>query len=88
MSDGLPDRLTDLLDLRRKLIEASDLAEPGSLPAIARELRLVGEAIADLAPAEEVDLVDDLAARRAARIAETVEAGGAAEDGKRRGRSG
>lgn len=84
-SADLPDRLADLLDIRSKLIAASVVAEPGSLPAIARELRLVGAEIANIAPAEETDLVDDLAARRAARIAGTHEADPPAKGGKRGG---
>lgn len=77
MSDDAPDRLADLLDLRRKLVAASDVAEPRELPAIARELRLTTAEITDLAPEEEGDLVDDLAARRAARIANAEQAGSA-----------
>lgn len=77
MSDDAPDRLADLLDLRRKLVAASDVAELRELPAIARELRLTTAEITDLAPEEEGDLVDDLAARRAARIANAEQAGSA-----------
>jgi hypothetical protein len=59
-------RRADLVELRRRVLAALDLAEPGQVPALARELRTIDLELVELVP-EEVSRVDDLAARRAAR---------------------
>lgn len=87
-ADSDPERLTDLRDLRVKLIAAIESADPGALPALARELRLVTAEIADLAPAKESSFVDDLAARRADRLSGADETGGSAKGRKRGSRGG
>lgn len=82
-----PERLADLRDLRLKLIAATESAEPNALPALARELRLVGAEIDGLAPAKESSFVDDLTARRADRLSGTDEDGATPKGGKRGRRS-
>lgn len=79
--DAKPDQLGDLLRLREQLIAAAQLVKPRELPAISRELRQIGAAIADLSPNAEVSLVDDLAARRADRLAGANKAGASAKGG-------
>lgn len=59
-------RRADLVELRRRVLAALDLAEPGQVPGLARELRTIDVELVELVP-EEVSRVDDLAARRAAR---------------------
>ena len=61
-------RRADLVELRRRVLAALDLAEPAQVPALSRELRTIDAELVELVP-EEVSTVDDLAARRAARRA-------------------
>lgn len=75
------ERLSDLRDLRIKLIAATETAEPSALPALARELRLVTAEIEEIEPAREASVVDDLAAKRAVRRAGANQAGSSASGG-------
>ena len=83
MSDH--DRIADLRALRQKLVAASDAAQPNEIAPIARQLVLVLRELDELDPTEEGSVADDLAARRAARIAGTNAAGASAAGGKRGG---
>ena len=86
MSDH--DRIADLEALRLKLIAATESAQPNELAPLARQLTLVLRELDELSPAEESSLADDLAARRAARLAGAIEAGPTPSGGKRGSRSG
>jgi cytochrome c len=67
------DRRETLVDLRKRLAEAFEVAEdPRDLTALSKELRAVVAELDQLSSAEEVDTVDDLAARRAARLADAA----------------
>lgn len=59
------DRLATLRALRDKLAAEIDTCESGrDLAALSRQLTLVLGEIADLSPTAEVDVVDEIAARR------------------------
>jgi len=62
-------RLDDLEKLRDRLVGALDVVDPKDLPRVSRELRAVNLELSQLAPDEEIDQVDELRAKRAARIA-------------------
>jgi hypothetical protein len=65
------DRRATLTDLRRRLSDALDLADdPRDLATLSKELRAVVSELDSLPGGEEADSVDDLAARRAARLAD------------------
>lgn len=64
------DRRATLTDLRQRLTEAFDAADdPRDLATLSKELRAVLAELDSLPGGEEADPVDDLAARRAARLA-------------------
>lgn len=66
-------RRDTLADLHERLTDALDNAEePRDLTAISKELRAVAAELDTLPGGEEVDTVDDLAARRAARLADAA----------------
>lgn len=63
-------RLARLVATRDQLAAAlADDPAPRDLPALSREYRMVLAEIADLSTSEEVDIVDQLAARRKAQAA-------------------
>jgi hypothetical protein len=65
------DRRAVLGDLRRRLTAAFDVTEdPRDLATLSKELRAVLAELDSLPGGEEADPVDDLAARRAARLAD------------------
>lgn len=62
------DRLKTLQALRDKLAHEIDTCGSGrDLAALSRQMTLVLAEIAELAPTDEVDVVDEIAARRNAR---------------------
>lgn len=64
------DRRATLSDLRKRLTDAFEVAEdPRDLATLSKELRAVLAELDSLPGGEEVDDVDDLAARRKARLA-------------------
>jgi hypothetical protein len=64
------ERRVTLTDLRKRLLDALDVTEdPRDLATLSKELRAVMAEIDSLPGGEEADPVDDLAARRAARLA-------------------
>lgn len=64
------DRRATLGDLRQRLSAALDTADdPRDLATLSKELRAVVAELDTLPGGEEVDDVDDLAARRKARLA-------------------
>lgn len=66
-------RRDTLADLQERLTEALEVAEdPRDLTALSKELRAVVSELDTLPGGEEVDTVDDLAARRAARLADAA----------------
>ena len=67
------DRRGTLTDLRQRLSDALDLADdPRDLATLSKELRAVVAELDQLPGGEEVDDVDDLAARRKARLADAA----------------
>lgn len=62
-------RVEDLEMLRSRLVASLDVIDPKELPRLSREIRAVNLELSQLAPAEEADQVDELRAKRAARIA-------------------
>ncbi len=67
------DRRSTLVDLRKRLANALDEVEdPRDLATLSKELRAVVAEIDSLPGGEEADPVDDLAARRAARLADAA----------------
>ena len=74
------DQLATLVALRDRLAAEVDTCDnPRDLAPITRQLQLVLARIAELSPSTEVSIVDQLAARRAARRTATDDLGGAAE---------
>lgn len=66
------DQLATLTALRDRLADEVDNCDnPRDLAPLSRQLTLVLARIAELAPPSEVSIVDQLAARRAARIADS-----------------
>jgi hypothetical protein len=64
------ERRVTLTDLRKRLLDALKVTEdPRDLATLSKELRAVMAEIDSLPGGEEADPVDDLAARRAARLA-------------------
>lgn len=64
------DRRATLADLRKRLTAAFEATEdPRDLATLSKELRAVMAELDQLPGGEEADPVDDLAARRAARLA-------------------
>lgn len=67
------ERRETLVDLRKRLADALDNVEdPRDLATLSKEMRAVVAEIDSLPGGEEADPVDDLAARRAARLAEAA----------------
>jgi flagellin-like hook-associated protein FlgL len=67
------DRRETLADLRRRLSSAlDDTDNPRDLAALSKELRAIVAELDSIPGGEEVDTVDDLAARRAARLADAA----------------
>jgi hypothetical protein len=67
------ERRATLVDLRKRLAEALDHVEdPRDLATLSKEMRAVVAEIDSLPGSEEADPVDDLAARRAARLADAA----------------
>ncbi len=67
------ERRAALADLRKRLVDAiREVDDVRDLPALSKELRAVMAEIDSLPGGEEADPVDDLAARRAARLAEAA----------------
>ena len=63
-----PGRLARLIDTRGKLATAvANCESPRDLPALSREYRMTLAELDALSPREEVDVVDQLAARRGAK---------------------
>lgn len=74
------DQLATLTALRDRLAAEVDRCNNGrDLAPLSRQLTLILARIAELAPPTEVSIVDQLAARRAARIADSDAPGRAAE---------
>lgn len=87
---GSDDARTALKALQRKLASDMDLADPNVSAQIAGQLRQVIKDIAALGSSEEEgSVVDEIAKRRAARVAGPDATDGATEQGgkQRRGRS-
>jgi hypothetical protein len=64
------ERRVALTDLRKRLLDAfGETEDPRDLATLSKELRAVMAEIDSLPGGEEADPVDDLAARRAARLA-------------------
>lgn len=64
------DRRATLSDLRKRLADAFDVTtDPRDLATLSKELRAVLAELDQLPGGEEADPVDDLAAKRAARLA-------------------
>lgn len=67
------ERRETLVELRKRLADALDNVEdPRDLATLSKEMRAVVAEIDSLPGGEEADPVDDLAARRAARLAEAA----------------
>lgn len=82
------DRHQALVALRDRLAAAIDVCEPKDLAALSRQLVAVTSEIEELAEPEHGTLADQLAARRAARLADTDTSGDARPRRQsRRGRS-
>ena len=62
-------RRADLEEARRLLLAALAMADVKELPSLVRELRAVALELEQLAPPEEGNVLDEISARRAARIA-------------------
>ena len=65
----MSDRLDDLQRMRRSLLDALGEVEAKERPRVTRELRAVNVELESLAPPAKADPIDDLKARRVARIA-------------------
>lgn len=66
-------RRETLADLHRRLTAAlDDTDDPRDLATLSKELRAIGAEMDSIPGGEEVDTVDDLAARRAARLADAA----------------
>jgi hypothetical protein len=83
---GTDDRREMLLALRDRLAAKADEVELSGteLAAVSRQLVLVTAEIAELTEPEELSVVDQLSAKRAARLAGTDAALGPAEKRQRR----
>jgi hypothetical protein len=67
------ERRVTLTDLRKRLLDALEVTDdPRDLATLSKELRAVMAEIDSLPGGEEADPVDDLAARRAARLADAA----------------
>lgn len=67
------ERRVTLADLRKRLLDAiGETEDPRDLATLSKELRAVMAELDSLPGGEEADPVDDLAARRAARLADAA----------------
>lgn len=73
---AVADRRADLERARTLLLAALAGAEVRELPALVRELRAVAMELEQLVPLDEGNVLDEISARRAARLSAANSAGG------------